>query len=79
MKFNGWAHKVKLIWLKVLVFFGWRVWARMQYNRPKFSRCAFHNIMMKRGRKTEFGAFYYCPKCHRAYLLECKGNKLVPV
>lgn len=72
------SHRLKIIWWRILVFFGFRQWARMQYNRPKFSRCAYHGIMMKRQGKTEFGAFYYCPKCKRSYLLDCKGNKLVP-
>ena len=61
------------------MFFGFAVWARVQYSRPKFSRCAYHGQMMKRGRKTQFGAFYYCPKCKRGYHLESKGNKVVAV
>ena len=73
------SHKLKVIWWKVLVFLGFARWAKMQYNRPKFGVCAFHGIQMKRQGKTEFGAFYYCPKCKRSYLLESKGNKLVPV
>ena len=70
--------KLRTLWRDILVFFGFRYWARMQYNRPSFARCAYHGIKMKRGRKTEFGAFYYCPQCRRSYHLQCKGNKLVP-
>ena len=73
------AYKIKLMWLKVLVFFSWRVWAKMQWNRPKFALCVYHGIQMKRGRKTEFGAFYHCRKCRRSYLIECKGNKPIPI
>jgi len=72
-------RKIKLMWSRILVFFGFRVWAKVQYNRPKFALCVFHGLQMKRGRKTELGAFYYCPKCHRSYHIECKGNKLIPV
>ena len=79
MQFDKISHKAKILWWKILVFFGFGRWVRMQYNRPKFSRCAFHNVMMKRQGKTEFGAFYYCPLCKRAYHLDCKGNKLVAV
>lgn len=76
-----WPRKVidelKTAWLQILVFFGFRVWAKVQWNRPKFSRCAFHGLMMKRGRKTAKGAFYWCPKCQCEYLLDCAANKLV--
>lgn len=70
---------LKYWWRNILVFLGFRIWAKMQYSRPKFSICAFHGIKMKRQRKTAIGAFYYCPKCRRSYHLHSKGNKLVPV
>ncbi len=78
-KFKEFCHRLKIIWWKFLVFFGLKVWVKLQYNRPKFSNCAFHGLKMKRRGKTTFGALYYCPKCHRDYHLQSKGNKLVPV
>lgn len=70
--------KIKRMWGHVLVFFGFRVWAKMQYNRPSSARCAYHGCKMKRGRKTIQGALYWCPKCQSSYHLESGGNKLVP-
>jgi hypothetical protein len=70
--------KLKLIWGHILVFFGYRVWVHMKWNRPKYARCAYHGCSMKRGRKVPKGALYYCPQCDCEYLLECGGNKLVP-
>ena len=72
-------HRLTILWRKLLVYFGFRVWAKMQYNRPRSARCAYHNTRMKREGKTEFGAFYFCVLCQRSYHLESKGNKLVPV
>ena len=71
-------HRLQMAWLTILVFFGFGVWAKEVWNRPKFARCAYHNCRMKRGRKVPKGAFYYCPQCQCEYLLDCKGNKLVP-
>jgi len=75
----GFTQGLKIAWGHILVFFGYRIWVKPQWNRPKFALCVFHGLQMKRGRKTEVGAFYYCPKCKRSYHLESKGNKLVPV
>jgi hypothetical protein len=33
---------------------------------------------MKRGSKTEKGAYYYCQKCRRYYHLEGGGLRIVP-
>lgn len=71
--------KLIKIWRVLRVWFGFGVWVRMQYNRPKYSLCVFHGRMMKRERKTEFGAFYHCPLCKRSYHLQSLGNKMVPV
>ena len=67
------------MWWRLLVWLGFRIWVRPQYNRPKFALCVFHSIQMKRVKKTEFGAFYHCPKCKRDYHIQCKGNKFIPV
>ncbi len=72
-------NRLRMVWGKILVFFGLRVWVKPQYNRPKFCTCAYHNTRMKRQRKTEFGAFYYCVMCKKDYHIESKGNKLVLV
>ncbi len=72
-------RKLIIAWRRVLVWLGFRVWAKMQYNRPKSSVCVFHGLRMKRQGKTDMGAFYYCWKCDRSYHLRSRGNKLVPV
>lgn len=70
---------LRLLWQRLQVFLGYKVWARMQYNRPRFALCVFHGLQMKRRYKTELGAVYYCPKCQRSFMLQCKGNKLIPL
>jgi len=69
--------RLKNAWQWILVFLGLRIWAKDQWNRPKFSLCAFHGIYMKRTKKTKDGADYYCRKCRKTFHLESGGNKLV--
>lgn len=71
--------RLKRLWDRLRVYFGFGRWVRMSYSRPRHQRCAFHGCRMKRGRKTEKGALYWCPKCLKYYHLEGGGNRLVPV
>lgn len=72
-------RRFRIAWAKIQVFFGFKVWAKMQYNRPKRALCVLHGIQMKRVKKTELGAVYHCWKCQRSYMLQGGRNKLVPV
>ena len=70
---------MKRIWNKLLVFFGFRVWVKQVYHRPRYQTCAYHNRRMKRGRVTPKGALYFCSLCKANYHLEGGAIKLVPV
>lgn len=61
-------------WNLILVWLGIKQWVIPEYHRPKYQMCAYHNRKMKRGKVTEWGAFYRCSLCRRDYHLE--GGKI---
>ena len=71
--------KRRRLWDRLKVYFGFAVWVKTVYNRPRYQICPYHGCKMKRGRKTIKGALYWCPKCQTHYHLEGGGSKLVPV
>jgi len=71
--------RLRRLWDRLLVYFGFRVWARVAYSRPRYQICPYHNLHMKRARKTVKGALYWCPLCKTHYHLEGGGERLVPV
>lgn len=71
-------HRLKYVYAWIQVKLGFRVWGMPVYSRPKFQICPIHQCNMKRGSKTEKGAYYYCQKCRRYYHLEGGGLRIVP-
>ena len=72
-------RNLKVFWCRLLVFWGFRIWVKRMYARPKYQYCVFHGCKMKRIQNTPTGARYWCKKCQSGYHLEGAGSKIIPL
>lgn len=57
---KGLRHNLKMLWWRFLVFWGFRVWIKRIYARPRYQYCVFHGCRMRRIARTSTGARYWC-------------------